>query len=347
MAVVRNTADDGPQQVSRYLPSHPPFYDKMKKRILALKTRVFTADSKSNEKKPDLYSPALDNARTVCQLLSNLGSGAINVPGLQAAGKVGMQIIDIVKKTRDNKADCEDLVTRIVELLDPIRKALKNQNSMDIDLNLKEDLERFTQDLKRIRDILQQQADRSTVGRVVNSVGDGEGILRCKELVDQGFKRFEVYTSIALRMDAIYVRRGLDEIRRHDMRHSETPVSQNNPSSTFSPSQPVAPEIFFGRDDIVSNLASLIVRKEQTKLAILGAGGMGKTSTALHILHHRDVINRFNCRRYFVGCDAITSAESLATLILQIIQAPMHHSPSCCLTTLKLYGISLREGTKF
>jgi hypothetical protein len=26
----------------------------------------------------------------------------------------------------------------------------------------------------------------------VNSVGDGEGIIRCKELVDQGFKRFEV-----------------------------------------------------------------------------------------------------------------------------------------------------------
>jgi hypothetical protein len=31
------------------------------------------------------------------ELLSNLGSGAINVPGLQAASKVGIQIIDIVK----------------------------------------------------------------------------------------------------------------------------------------------------------------------------------------------------------------------------------------------------------
>ncbi|KIM76013.1 hypothetical protein PILCRDRAFT_13202 [Piloderma croceum F 1598] len=165
--------------------------------------------------------------------------------------------------------------------------------------------------------------DRNTRGRVVNSIGDGEDVLRCKELVDQGFKRFKVYTSIALQMDAIYVCRGLDEIRRHDMRHSETPVSQNNPSSTFSPSQPVALEIFFGRDDIVSDLASLIVRKEQTKLAILGAGGIGKTSTALHILHHRDVINQFNDHRYFVGCDAVTSAESLATLVLQIIQAPM------------------------
>ena len=29
-------------------------------------------------------------------------------------------------------------------------------------------------------------------GRVVNLVGDGEDILRCKDLVDQGFKKFEV-----------------------------------------------------------------------------------------------------------------------------------------------------------
>jgi tetratricopeptide (TPR) repeat protein len=64
------------------------------------------------------------------------------------------------------------------------------------------------------------------------------------------------------------------------------------------------------------------VREEQTRLAILGTGGIGKTSTALHILHHQEVISRYNNRRYFVGCDAVTSAESLATLILQIIQAP-------------------------
>jgi tetratricopeptide (TPR) repeat protein len=84
----------------------------------------------------------------------------------------------------------------------------------------------------------------------------------------------------------------------------------------------VAPEIFFGRDGIVSDFASLILRNQQTKLAILGTGGIGKTSTALHILHHQDVVDRYNNHRYFVGCDAATSAESLATLILRIIQSP-------------------------
>ena len=72
----------------------------MKRRFLALKARVSLDDGNPSKRKPDWQSPALDYARTVCQLLSNLGSGAINVPGLQAAGQVGMQIIDIIKVSR-------------------------------------------------------------------------------------------------------------------------------------------------------------------------------------------------------------------------------------------------------
>jgi len=64
------------------------------------------------------------------------------------------------------------------------------------------------------------------------------------------------------------------------------------------------------------------VRDEQTRLTILGTGGIGKTSVALHILHHQEVVSQYNNHRYFVGCDTVTSAESLARLILQIIQAP-------------------------
>jgi hypothetical protein len=49
-------------------------------------------------------------------------------------------------------------------------------------------------DLEKIRDILMLQTDRNIVLRATNSIGDGEDIVRCKELIDQGFKRFEVST---------------------------------------------------------------------------------------------------------------------------------------------------------
>jgi tetratricopeptide (TPR) repeat protein len=49
---------------------------------------------------------------------------------------------------------------------------------------------------------------------------------------------------------------------------------------------------------------------------------MGKTSVALHVLHHPSVVARYKDRRYFVGCDAIGSPEALAALILQIVRVP-------------------------
>src|SRR6266436_9065535 len=99
-------------------------------------------------------------------------------------------------------------------------------------------------------------------------------------------------------------------------------TSHTSISDPFPPSQPIPPDIFFGRDDLVSDYASLLVRNTQTRLAILGSGGMGKTSTALHVLHHPDVVVRYGDRRYFVGCDTVSSAETLAMLILRIIRVP-------------------------
>ncbi len=89
-------------------------------------------------------------------------------------------------------------------------------------------------DLEKIRDILQPQIDRNIAGRVLNSVGDGDDILRCKELVVQAINRFqvsttlnimrhltifEVYTFIALRLKAIDSRRGHHDESRNTVSH--------------------------------------------------------------------------------------------------------------------------------
>ena len=47
---------------------------------------------------------------------------------------------------------------------------------------------------------------------------------------------------------------------------------------------------------------------------------MGKTSTALHILHHSEVKARYGELWYFVGCDSVASGGALTLLILQIIR---------------------------
>jgi hypothetical protein len=56
-------------------------------------------------------------------------------------------------------------------------------------------------------------------------------------------------------------------------------------SVDLSTSPPPAPDIFFGRDEYVATAIDLIQQTAPARLAILGAGGIGKTSIALAILH--------------------------------------------------------------
>ncbi|KZP20441.1 TPR-like protein [Athelia psychrophila] len=101
-----------------------------------------------------------------------------------------------------------------------------------------------------------------------------------------------------------------------------TAQTVSQPSSSLSappPSQPLAPDIWFGRGGIVSTLAEVITGHENPRIAILGSGGMGKTATALHLIRNEAVVARYGDRIFFVACDAATSADLLASRILQTI----------------------------
>ena len=119
---------------------------------------------------------------------------------------------------------------------------------------------------------------------------------------------------------------------------SQLPQTSEHPLPP--PSQPPAPEIFFGRDEYVSDMANLLAHNHNVRIAILGGGGMGKTSTALHILNHSEVKARYGDLRYFVGCDSVTSGGALALLILQIIRhniAPNENSSDVLCRALSSY----------
>jgi hypothetical protein len=76
---------------------------------------------------------------------------------------------------------------------------------------------------------------------------------------------------------------------------------------------PSKPKIFHGREfelnEILKNLG-----QESPRIAILGGGGMGKTSLARAVLHHPDTCTKFK-HRYFVSAESATNSTDLAALI--------------------------------
>jgi Cdc6-like AAA superfamily ATPase len=79
---------------------------------------------------------------------------------------------------------------------------------------------------------------------------------------------------------------------------------------------PAEPKIFHGRESEVSNILDLF-GQGTPRVAVLGAGGMGKTSLTRVIVHHADIAARYEQQRFFVPCDSAVTKVEVAALVIQ------------------------------
>ncbi|KZV88614.1 hypothetical protein EXIGLDRAFT_839082 [Exidia glandulosa HHB12029] len=96
--------------------------------------------------------------------------------------------------------------------------------------------------------------------------------------------------------------------------HAQGPAKSN---ANFSSELPASPKILHGREEELSRLVAFVVdRSRPIRVAIMGAGGLGKTTLATAVVQHVDVAMTFVNRRFLVTAEAAAGADDLLTGML-------------------------------
>ncbi|KAJ7738554.1 hypothetical protein B0H14DRAFT_3168166 [Mycena olivaceomarginata] len=277
----------------------------------------------------------LENVVTGLTMTTNtleIIADSIQTPFLGAIINTTQAVLQNIQTVTKHKDDC-------VQLLEQIHKLLNEIMILHITLDAGGELPsevlshigKFTEILHKIYTFVETQQKGNKVKSFFRQ-GEISTLLKdCQAGLQQSFDFFQIQRPRAL-PDIAEMRK--DAEKRHqevlDMIEKVSQATASERASTvqyppfleclwiilialFQSSNsismlPSEPKIFHGRESELSDILQLF-NTGVPRIAILGAGGMGKTSLARAVLHHPDIMARYVQNRFFVACNSAMTGD--------------------------------------
>ncbi|KAJ6600258.1 hypothetical protein DFH09DRAFT_1355610 [Mycena vulgaris] len=277
-------------------------------------------------------SKVLDYTRTAANILEGV-SDAINVPLLKAVSAGTMPVVSMVQDVRTNKDRCLRMVDLIHQLLCVITLLTTTSGSVT-DPKFIDNVGRLAQNLNKFHACLRSQQELGTIRRLFKQSEIIAQLEACEVELQGLLELFKLYsgginTAAMAGLNAQVEQRHQEFLELlasgSNSQYSDTAsgiegVSHGSGSSEALSLVPASPHIFHGRDSELGEIVAALM-KEEARVAIMGSGGMGKTTLVLAALHHADVEEKYP-QHHFVSCESANSAAELILIVGSYLQLP-------------------------
>ncbi|KAJ7889444.1 hypothetical protein B0H14DRAFT_2561645 [Mycena olivaceomarginata] len=265
----------------------------------------------------------------VIALLNDLHDG-FGTPFLQTISSTSLSLINVVQNVKRNQDDCIELIEKIPKILYGIADLhLTSKPKGVLSPAMLDNVGSFNNTLQKIFVFAEAQQGGNKIRHFFRQAELARLLKDCQAGLQHAVHTFRIESGI-INFNSINEMRRQSEIMQTEIMELISTFSEHTVSdSSFSIYQranesQVRPKIFHGRElelqEIVTNLTL-----GSARIAILGAGGMGKTSLARVALHHPEVIAKY-AHQIFVAADSVTGKVGLVTLIASHIGLqPTHY----------------------
>ncbi|KAG2035398.1 hypothetical protein BDR03DRAFT_526393 [Suillus americanus] len=196
--------------------------------------------------------------------------------------------LTIAQSAVKNKSDFQAIADKCETIRDILKRATKDATEDDLRRYLGHALSQLNKSVNRMNSEAASKTEQRFWQRFFSATIDSNQIAEWEKDLDRviALFNFEATVRIATGVEKLVL--GL----------STTSVNVLKYRPTEPPSRPA---MLYGRDGLVAELTNLVINDEH--LALIGPGGMGKSSVAKAIINEPLVVEKFADRRFFVTYD--------------------------------------------